>query len=131
MEHRWGKRVTVDIPLRLTGARTYMVGSGQLANLSVSGGFIITGFRVHTLARIDVLLKPGRKPEPEASAIAAYVARQYKDGIGVEWCEFAPPCVADLLRDISVRPFARGNRPNHDLSQRQSHVAVPLLKHFG
>jgi hypothetical protein len=39
-----------------------------------------------------------QKFPPATPLISAYVARKYRDGIGVEWCDFAPRGVVELLR---------------------------------
>lgn len=112
MEHRWGERVPLNIPIRLSLARPFAVGSGRLRDLSVSGAWISTDHRVRMLSQIDIVLNPGRVMKSDSSVVAAYVTRQCKNGIGIEWCQFAPPTVAELLRSVTVRPFvsARGVR---------------------
>ena len=129
MEHRWGERVAMNMPIRLTLARAFSVGSGQLSDLSVSGGWIITDQRVRVLSQIGIVLNPGRVTKCDAAVIAAYVTRQCKNGIGVEWCQFAPPTVAELLRSVSVRPFVRSGRSARNTPRRMGATSAPLLKH--
>ena len=56
MEHRWGERVGVDIPVRITG-HPFTVRTGRLSNLSVSGAFIRADVDVRPLSRILVAIE--------------------------------------------------------------------------
>ncbi len=103
MEHRWGERVEVDIPVRLT-AQPFCVRAARLTDLSLSGAFINAGFDLRELSRIQVVIEPPLLFKYETPIIAAYVARKFKDGIGVEWCEFAPQAVIQLIRSVSPSP---------------------------
>ena len=102
MEHRWGQRVAVDIPVRITG-HPFSVRTGRLSNLSVSGAFIKAEFQLRLLSRIQVAIEAPQRSRHAAPIIAAYVARKGKDGIGIEWCEFAPNAVKDLLRSTPAQ----------------------------
>jgi hypothetical protein len=97
MEHRWGDRVGVDIPVRLT-AFPFVRREGQLANVSASGALIRgDGIEFRVLSRIEVLILPMREKD-KVSRIQAYITRTLQDGIGVAWCESAPRAIMDLLR---------------------------------
>jgi hypothetical protein len=37
------------------------------------------------------------------AVIKARVSRKLQEGVGIEWCEFAPTIVKDLLRSPQVR----------------------------
>jgi len=110
MEHRWGERVRVGIPIRLTGTQPYLVTQGRLENLSISGGFIAAKSGFRTFSRIKVLLEAPLRPKQDAPVLDAYVARQQQGGIGVEWCEFAAPAVLALLR-VAARSVAASGGP--------------------
>jgi len=98
MEHRWGQRFAVDLPIRLS---VPLLGETQsrLTNLSLSGGFITTQMKVRVLSRLQVFIEVPGDALQDAVSIAAFVARKADHGIGVEWCDFAPAVVARLLRD--------------------------------
>jgi hypothetical protein len=87
----------VDIPVRIAG-QPFSVRTGRLSNLSVSGAFIRAEFQPRLMARIEVAIELAHRSRHDAPIIAAYVARKGKDGIGIEWCEFAPPDVSRLLQ---------------------------------
>lgn len=118
----------VDVPVKVIG-HPFNVRAGRLANLSVSGGFIEADFELRLLSRIEVALEVPRRSKHEAESIAAYVARKYKDGIGVEWCEFAPPAVTGLLQTFSARRYTRERKSEAPVAVGNSRLSAPLLKH--
>ena len=76
---------------------------GRLRNISLSGGFIETGSDARLLSRVHVAIEVPRRPGKDALVVPAYVARRTADGIGVEWCDFAPRAVAELIKDVAAR----------------------------
>jgi PilZ domain len=128
MEHRWGERVGVDIPVRITG-HPFTVRTGRLYNLSVSGAFIWADVDVRPLSRILVAIELPHRPKSDAPMIPAFVTRKLKDGIGIEWCEFKPPAISRLLQSSTARHYRHkraGSAPGA-ISRR----SAPLLKHSG
>jgi hypothetical protein len=128
MEHRWGERVGVDIPVRITG-HPFTVRAGRLYNLSVSGAFIRADVDVRPLSRILVAIDLPYRPKNDAPMIPAFVTRKLKDGIGIEWCEFKPPAINRLLQSSTARHYRRkrdGRAPG-----AISRLSAPLLKHGG
>jgi hypothetical protein len=130
MEHRWGERVGVDIPVRITG-HPFSVRTGRLANLSVSGAFIKADLDLRLLSRIQVAIELPQRSKHEAPTVAAYVARRFKDGIGIEWCEFAPPAINRLLQSFAARRYIRSRKPEPPAAVAISRLSAPLLKHGG
>src|SRR5271155_4460206 len=106
MEHRWGERVTVDIPIRLTG-RPFLMKAASLVDLSLSGAHVRASFDLRVLSRIQIAIDMPPPVMYATAVISAYIARKFADGIGVEWCEFAPRAVVELIRASSSR---RGDR---------------------
>jgi len=95
MEHRWGQRVRVDIPVRLEVPPASVI-AGRILDLSVSGAWISGELEQHLSAEIAVVFEP----QPGSSSshrIPAFVARARLEGIGVEWRELAPPLINSLL----------------------------------
>jgi PilZ domain len=127
MEHRWGERVGVDIPVRLT-VRPFSVKSARLTNLSLSGAFIKGGVDVRVLSRIQVVIEVPARFKHATPIVSAYVTRKFKDGIGVEWCEFAPQAVTDLIRSVSPRRLVQ-LRIAGTPAASPSAVPAPLWKH--
>lgn len=101
VEHRWGERVRVDIPVHVTAAPKAKV-DGHMKNLSLSGALMKADcdLRLHLL--IDVHIEVPAS-SPHTGVVKAYVSRKLPDGVGIEWCQFAPPIVKDLLRSPSIR----------------------------
>ena len=112
MEHRWGERFAVDIAVRL-GSRPYAVRTGRLIDLSMSGGRIRIGMDLRVLSRVQVaLVLPARFSQTTpVPVISAYVARRCRDGVGVEWCDFAPQAVVELLRSSALHRREPLHRP--------------------
>jgi hypothetical protein len=97
-ESRWGNRVRVNIPIQIS-ANALTGADGCMKNLSLSGALVKADVDLRLHALINVSIK---MPLQRAAAITAYVSRKAGDGVGVEWCEFAPSIVKDLLRSPSI-----------------------------
>jgi hypothetical protein len=128
MEHRWGERLQVDFPVRLTTHR-YWARNGRLADLSVSGALVEGDFETRLLARIQVAILLPLWPKHESPIVEAYVARRNKHMFGIEWCVFAPPAVSQLLREIARRPLTHLRRHEGSASHTLSRLSGPLLRH--
>jgi hypothetical protein len=110
MEHRWGQRLTVDVAIRLA-ARPYNVRQARLVDLSASGAYIKVCADLRPLSRVQIALSlPHRLTHP-TPMISAYVARKGKDGVGVEWCEYGPTAVLELLRYAAAHRHDRRGAP--------------------
>jgi hypothetical protein len=123
MDTRWGERVQVDFRVRMTAHR-FAVRKGRLTDLSVSGASIESSFEPRLQPRLQSRIE---------IAVVSPLRPKYKapEGIGVEWCEFAPRAVSDLLRSIVKRPHVRIRRPRASASVARSRLSAPLLKHRG
>jgi hypothetical protein len=91
----------VDIPIQVA-AHALPAIHGHLKNLSLSGALMRTDHELRLHAYIEISIK---LPETGRSAlrVMARVTRNLKDGAGVQWCEFAPTAVKDLLRSPSFQ----------------------------
>lgn len=115
MEHRWGHRITLDLPVIVAhGAKT---AAARLCNASSSGGFVATRMRLPLWTQIDVRLVPLRAGEKSAS-IPAAIVRARHDGFGVEWVEFAP----DDIRALLTRTPAAAQTPLSAAMLRAAHA---------
>jgi hypothetical protein len=101
LEDRWGARVQVNLPVRLSAIPLVEV-DGCMKSLSLSGALMEAecDLRLHTLieVRFDLPL-----PLSRVAVLNAHVSRKLKRGVGIEWCEFAPNVVKELMRAPSVR----------------------------
>jgi hypothetical protein len=100
IEHRWGKRVRVNIPVQVTAPALAGI-DGRVKNLSLSGALMRADFdlRLHALIEVTIKLPP---PSQRAEVVQAHVSRKFKEDVGVEWCEFAPSAIKALLRSPSI-----------------------------
>jgi hypothetical protein len=128
MEHRWGERVAVDFPVRVTALR-FSVRDGQLSDLSVSGALVRAELEARVLSRIQIALVLPLWLKHESPVVEAYVARKHRNEFGIEWCEFAPRAVSELLRAVTTRPYTLIRRPPAAASLTISRLSAPLLKH--
>jgi len=94
MEHRWGRRAAVEAAVRLHSGPN--AASGRITNASLSGAFVRTSSRLPLFGYILVEL-PRDDSHHRPPLVPAYVVREAADGLGLEWCEFAPPSIATLL----------------------------------
>jgi hypothetical protein len=82
MEHRWGQRFSVDIPVRIILSRGVVVW-GRLRDLSVTGAFLEC---IHPLP-VSALVSVESRQSPLTVGAAASVVRAEAGGAGLEWCE--------------------------------------------
>lgn len=101
MEHRWGTRIAVHIPVRLTATRYSVARIGRLTNLSLSGGFI-PGVSLRPHAPIHVTFEYPLALLSSVEKLPALVARVCEEGAGVIWCDFAHPAIIQILRAITA-----------------------------
>jgi hypothetical protein len=96
---RWSRRIALDIPVEVAadGAPTV---HAHLKNLSLSGALLTTDRPLRLHAYIEISIRPPEAGHVEVR-IMARITRILEGGVGVEWCEFAPSVVTDLLRSPS------------------------------
>jgi len=99
MEHRWGRRVSADIDVRIF-ADPASAGWGRLRDISITGGFIETALRVHVLSRL--CLSVPSTAHRSACTVHAIVVRSEAEGLGVEWFDGDSKVVAALMQDAAA-----------------------------
>lgn len=92
MEHRWGQRYALDRMVSLRAGAWHV--PARLMNISTSGAYLLCAVPDASVVRIRVQFRQ----ELSSTRLVAYVVRRTRDGIGVEWSEFAPEAVSRLLR---------------------------------
>jgi hypothetical protein len=72
-----------------------------MKNLSLSGALMKSDcdLHLHSLIEISIPLPP---PSSRTAVIKAHVSRKFKEGFGIEWYEFAPNIIKDLVRSAIV-----------------------------
>lgn len=126
MEHRWGERVALRQTVELFfGSSPPVVGS--LENVSSSGAFVRTAGRRPPRGPVEVILQEDRSVRRQSPRLPAYVVRETESGVGIEWCEFAPRAVRELIaggrRSGGERARARAQRSSR-YSQREPNTAM-------
>lgn len=93
MEHRWGQRVAIDVPVRVAvGGRA--LGRGLLRNASVSGALIETALELPVFSNLVLSI-------PAVGDLAASIVRCEPGRFAVEWRDMACPLVVALLERIT------------------------------
>lgn len=124
MEHRWGERVLLDHPVRLD-ARPDLIAVARLRNASLSGGYVETGAIVPLGTRLHLELQWIYWNRAEDCRVPAYVVRRDENGLGLEWCDFAPRSIAVLISTRSSNSYGAGSAPC--VSNRQAQLMGPKL----
>jgi hypothetical protein len=92
--------MVVDIPIHMSGNAAGV--DCFIKNLSLSGAFVESDcdLGLHTLIDVRIALPA---LAPRIALVKAHVSRKLQEGVGIEWCDFAPTIVKDLLRSPLVR----------------------------
>jgi hypothetical protein len=98
MEHRWGARIELDLPVSIrTDDSTVM---GFIRNASISGALIETQARLAPLSPITVMIRIATGGREYHLDLAACVERCDRDAIAVEWRDMACEGLVDLLQAL-------------------------------
>ena len=126
MEHRWGVRHLLDVSVRLDG-RPQVLTFARLKDASSSGAYVETRIAPPMLSRVFIELHWDRRDD--SKRIAAYVVRTEQDGVGLEWCDFAPRAILALIERLR-RLVARDHRDEISAAIRRlpSAAARPLAR---
>jgi hypothetical protein len=91
MEHRWGERLRVALPVRIRAA-CGLVGTGLVLDFSVSGAFVATTLPAALFSRIRVSIasehRPARRMRAPGTMFEGMIVRHDSAGFAVEWCDF-------------------------------------------
>jgi hypothetical protein len=120
MEHRWGERVTVRMTVELFGGSSPPV-AGCLENVSSSGAFVRTEGRGPPRGPVAVILRQDGSGHGRSARVAAYVVREIEGGVGIEWCNFAPRAVRELMIRGPDPGRDRGRARNARSARHSSH----------
>jgi len=71
--------------------------AGSLENVSSSGAFVRTEGRGPPRGPVEVILPEEDSGRRRPQRVPAYVVRETANGVGIEWCEFAPRVVRELM----------------------------------
>jgi hypothetical protein len=96
MEHRWGERFAVHMTVGLYSGSSPPV-AGTLENVSASGAFVRTDGRGPPRGPVALILRQEASDHVRSVRLAAFVVRETGSGVGIEWCQFAPRAVRELV----------------------------------
>jgi hypothetical protein len=109
MEHRWGERMEMDLPVLLNfgGPR---IRKGRLRNVSISGCRVdvYCSGKEHSDSAVDVALMTITERD-EAIHLTGCIVRRTSRVLGIEWTELSPPGIATLMQRLS--PALADSRP--------------------
>jgi hypothetical protein len=105
MEHRWGQRVTLEVPVRLYFDDAAL-GRGLLRNVSISGALIETSLEIPVFSNLVVALAEIGAAKLQIHELAATVVRRLPAGLAVEWRDMACPAVVALMERITGKRLA-------------------------
>jgi PilZ domain len=109
MEHRWGERFRVNLTVTVRDSKGW-TAVARVRDVSISGAFFECRHAFDSASWVTVDFGHGAS----AQAVDGYMARLTREGIGIEWAEFAPTAVTDLLRWRATlqrhRPAERSSR---------------------
>jgi hypothetical protein len=90
MEHRWGNRVALSIPVSMTASRAIET-FGRIVNASVSGALIETPLECAPGAHIEVNFR--------SFSLDACVVRTERGRLGVEWRDMGASPLVEFLHE--------------------------------
>jgi PilZ domain len=96
MEHRWGERVELRLTVELSSGSSLPV-AGSMVNVSSSGAFVRTTGRRPPRGPVEVTFAEPGSDRGRVVQLPGYVVRESSTGVGIEWSQFAPRVVRELL----------------------------------
>lgn len=108
MEHRWGERFRINQTVTVRDAKGW-TAVARLRDVSISGAFIECRHPFDTASWVTIHFGHGGR----SVAVDGFIARWTREGLGIEWSEFAPEVVTELLKTGAVlrrRPFTAPRR---------------------
>jgi hypothetical protein len=114
MEHRWGERFRVNLTVTVRDSKGW-TAVARMRDVSISGAFLECRHAFDSASWVTVNFGHGSSALPAEG----YIARLTREGLGIEWAEFAPSAVTELLRSRvalqrhrpGATPRRRGGRP--------------------
>jgi len=114
MEHRWGRRIPVDIGVTLhcrpTGGRL----RGRLRDLSSGGAFVQLPAPLHPNTRVEMVFTSRHDGTAHIHRFATAVSRVTPQGVGLMLLQYDPKTLSALLMRLEHQSIPRlltGPRP--------------------
>jgi len=107
MEHRWGNRIAIDLPVRISTAG--LAGTGVLRNFSTSGAFVETALPLAPLSMVRVQIPRGSLRGSGGTDARGLVVRLDVAGVGIEWCDVEPVRLSDFSQPMEIPRISPSN----------------------
>lgn len=121
MEHRWGRRISVDVGISLH-YRPLGRLRGRLRNLSSSGAFVQTSPPLPLNAKVEIVITSGADGTAQIHRLEGVVVRTTPNGIGVMFLQFHRQEFEMLLPYLQANSsYAKAGRPD---ARPQPHHAL-------
>ena len=120
MEHRWGKRILRDQMVQCRSDNG-TVRLARLRDISLSGAFLqVTPWRGS--GSLEVCL--GARTQ----TVSAHVVRVTRDGIGIEWSEFAPVQLRAIFQESRISRATRARLSARTSDRVSPHRALKAVR---
>jgi hypothetical protein len=97
MEHRWGQRITINVPVRIESVDGE-TANGRLLDASISGALLETDLHAPVCTPLTVWVPASEGSR--AQVLDACVTRTEPGRLGIEWRDMASKPLLQLLRDV-------------------------------
>jgi hypothetical protein len=88
----------MDLPIRVMHPGTSRCESGRLSNISLGGALVVSPLDSSIGSRLQVSISRSSDTDSYDLVIDAYLVRRSGSALAIEWAEFAPIDVIDLVR---------------------------------
>lgn len=112
MEHRWGQRIPIDVPVQLV-LSCGSIGCGRLRDVSITGAFVQTHSSLPLLSLVDIEPQMESRGGRRMQSLPACVVRKDSTGVGLEWTEPSTHVLESILRP-RARPTTALPFDGHD-----------------
>ena len=107
-ERRTEPRLSVNEIVRIEH-RGHEKGLGCLRDVSRKGAWLATAHRLRAGERVRLRLTSVDSGLDDNIVVEARITRRRRDGMGIEWRDFAPGCVVELMAWQQTVLSAAGN----------------------
>jgi hypothetical protein len=99
LEHRWGERFAASLPI-LIMTDVISGAAGIITDISLSGALLQSSVDLRLRSLVWIRFEAPSNSR-RSTFIQAHVVRKASGGVAVEFCDFAPRTIKDLLRSLS------------------------------
>jgi hypothetical protein len=130
MEHRWGRRIAVDLGVTLHSRSTGRV-RGRLHDLSSGGAFVHVPAVLVPNTRAEMVFTVRHEGTAQIHRFDAVVSRVAADGVGLMFLQYDPKKLSALLQRLELEAAPRlltGPRTSGRLAKSEPKLLKPPSK---